>query len=89
LIPLPGAIDQDQKANAAILANAGGAWPFDERTLDAAELAGKLTDLFDHPAKLATAASAAATTGVADGAERLADLVESVAAQSERKGARP
>jgi UDP-N-acetylglucosamine--N-acetylmuramyl-(pentapeptide) pyrophosphoryl-undecaprenol N-acetylglucosamine transferase len=81
LIPLPGAIDQDQRANAAILADAGGGWAFDERKLDAAELASKMTDLFDHPEKLAAAARAAATTGVADGAARLADLVETVAAR--------
>jgi UDP-N-acetylglucosamine--N-acetylmuramyl-(pentapeptide) pyrophosphoryl-undecaprenol N-acetylglucosamine transferase len=85
LIPLPGSIDQDQRANAAILAEAGGGWVLNERTLDAAEMATIMTNLLDHPAKLTEAAAAAAKTGVADGAERLADLVEAVAAGS-RKG---
>jgi UDP-N-acetylglucosamine--N-acetylmuramyl-(pentapeptide) pyrophosphoryl-undecaprenol N-acetylglucosamine transferase len=81
LVPLPGAIDQDQRANAEILAVAGGGWAVNERTLDAAELAAMMTDLFDHPDKLRAAAAAAASTGVADGAERLADLIEAVAAK--------
>ncbi len=86
LIPLPGSIDQDQRANAAILADAGGGWALDERTLDAPEMATVMTDLFDHPEKLATAAAGAARTGVADCAERLADLIEEVAA-ARAKGA--
>ena len=84
LIPLPGAIDQDQLANAALLTAAGGGWAFDERTLDAAELAGIMTDLFDNPERLADAAAAAAATGVADGAERLADLIEQVVNEQSR-----
>ena len=80
LIPLPGSIDQDQRANAAILADAGGGWALDERTLDAPEMAAIMTYLLDRPEKLAKAAVAAAATGVADGSERLADLIEEVAA---------
>ncbi len=84
LVPLPGAIDQDQRANAETLGAAGGAWVYEEKTLGVRQLAEAMTDLFDHPDKLAFAAKAASGTASADGAERLADLIESVA----RNGAR-
>src|SRR5690606_18866482 len=38
LIPLPGAIDQDQRANAGTLVAAGGGWMIEERGLDARRL---------------------------------------------------
>lgn len=84
LVPLPGAIDQDQKLNAETLAAAGGAWMYEERSLGPRQLAERLTELFDNPDKLADAAAAARTIAISDGAERLADLVEQVA----RKGAK-
>ncbi len=87
LVPLPGAIDQDQRANAETLAVVGGGWVYEEKTLGARQLAATMTDLFDHPEKLAQAAKAAAGTAPADGAERLADLIESVARNGERKSA--
>lgn len=76
LIPLPGAIDQDQAANARILDDAGGGWMVDERTLTPALLAERLTGLLDDPDGLRDAAAAARSTGGADGAEKLADLIE-------------
>jgi UDP-N-acetylglucosamine--N-acetylmuramyl-(pentapeptide) pyrophosphoryl-undecaprenol N-acetylglucosamine transferase len=85
LVPLPGAIDQDQRANAETLGAVGGAWVYEEKTLGVRQLAAEMTDLFDHPEKLAGAAAAASGTAVADGAERLADLIESVARNGARK----
>lgn len=79
LIPLPGAIDQDQAANADILARAGGGFVFEEKALSAAKLAAELTALFRAPERLAAAAAAARSTAGPDGAERLADLIEELA----------
>ncbi len=80
LVPLPGALDQDQAANACILADAGGAFVMrqpDEFTPEA--LAARLASLLDAPARLAEMAAAARATGIADAASRLADLVLAVA----------
>lgn len=79
LMPLPGAIDQDQRANAETLVSVGGAVVFDEKTLGVRELAGELTGLLEKPERLAAMAQAAATTGRADGADLLADLIEEIA----------
>lgn len=79
LMPLPGAIDQDQRANAETLAAVGGAFVFDEKTLGVRELAGELTRLLEDPERLVAAAKAAAGTGRADAADRLADLIEEIA----------
>jgi UDP-N-acetylglucosamine--N-acetylmuramyl-(pentapeptide) pyrophosphoryl-undecaprenol N-acetylglucosamine transferase len=75
LVPLPGALDQDQAANAAILAKIGAATviPQTEFTPDrvAKEIAARFADLDG----LTRAAEAAKSAGIADAAERLADLV--------------
>jgi UDP-N-acetylglucosamine--N-acetylmuramyl-(pentapeptide) pyrophosphoryl-undecaprenol N-acetylglucosamine transferase len=39
LVPLPGAIDQDQAANAKVLEKAGGAWPIRQADLHPQRLA--------------------------------------------------
>lgn len=79
LIPLPGAIDQDQRANAETLASVGGALVFEEKTLGVRQLASELTSVLEDPERLAHMAAAAGSTGSADGAVRLADLIEEVA----------
>jgi len=79
LIPLPGAIDQDQRANAETLASAGGAWVYEEKTLGVRQLAADITDILSNPERLEAAAAGAGSTGRADGADRLADLIEEVA----------
>jgi UDP-N-acetylglucosamine--N-acetylmuramyl-(pentapeptide) pyrophosphoryl-undecaprenol N-acetylglucosamine transferase len=75
LVPLPGAIDQDQFANAGVLAQADGAIriPQDEFTPD--RLAAELSSLAAEPSRLAAMAAAARGVGRLDAAERLADLV--------------
>ena len=81
LVPLPHALDQDQKANAAVLADAGGGWLIEQAELTPARLAGEIAPLIADPPRLAAAAAAAATTvGRPDAVDRLADLVEEVAA---------
>lgn len=76
LVPLPGAIDGHQAANARAL---GGAVVIAQPDFTAATLAAHLGALRDNPAPLANAARAAAATARLDAAVRLADLVESLA----------
>jgi UDP-N-acetylglucosamine--N-acetylmuramyl-(pentapeptide) pyrophosphoryl-undecaprenol N-acetylglucosamine transferase len=81
LVPYPHALDQDQAANAAALAAAGGAWVMPQGQLTPERLAEKLVQLLQSPDELARAAAAAKTMGRPDAVERLADLVEEVAAR--------
>uniref|UniRef100_UPI003F707197 glycosyltransferase n=1 Tax=Devosia sp. TaxID=1871048 RepID=UPI003F707197 len=67
--------------NAAVIAKAGGAWSFPQAELTPERLAAELTALLADPARLSAAASAARTVGRPDAVERLADLVEAVAAR--------
>jgi UDP-N-acetylglucosamine--N-acetylmuramyl-(pentapeptide) pyrophosphoryl-undecaprenol N-acetylglucosamine transferase len=79
LVPLPGALDQDQLANANVLAKAGGAIVLRQDDFTPQRLADEITRLSANPAKLSAMASAAKSAGVADAADRLADLVLRVA----------
>ena len=80
LVPLPGAIDDHQSANARALADAGGAWVMAQAGLTPPVLAEKLNQVLADPAGLARAAARAAECGRPDAAERLADAVERLAA---------
>jgi len=79
LVPLPGSLDQDQKANALVMEKAGGAWVADQATLSPQSLATQLHELLNAPDRLARAADAARSAGIANAVERLADLVERTA----------
>ncbi len=79
MVPLPGALDQDQKANAMVLANAGGAWMVEQKDMNPERLAADLAGLINEPSRLTTAAAAARATGRPDAVERLADVAERVA----------
>ena len=76
LVPLPGAIDDHQTANARALAQAGGAFVMPQPTFTPDALAGRIAALAASPATLEAAAHAAATCGIADAVSRLANLVE-------------
>lgn len=78
LVPLPHSLDQDQSANAEVLAQAGGAWPVDQRDLTAQRMAEELAGLLSAPDRLNHAATAARSQGQPTAAENLADLVERV-----------
>ena len=80
LVPLPGAIDDHQSANARALADTGGAWVMPQVNLTASGLATRLEHLLADPAGLAIAAARAAACGRPDAALRLADAVERLAA---------
>jgi UDP-N-acetylglucosamine--N-acetylmuramyl-(pentapeptide) pyrophosphoryl-undecaprenol N-acetylglucosamine transferase len=76
LVPLPGAIDDHQTANARALAAARGAWLMPQPEFTAAALADRLSRVLAAPAELAEAAVGARSQARADAASRLADLVE-------------
>jgi UDP-N-acetylglucosamine--N-acetylmuramyl-(pentapeptide) pyrophosphoryl-undecaprenol N-acetylglucosamine transferase len=80
MVPLPHALDQDQKANATVLAEAGGGWLIDQAALTPARLAGEIVRYMKEPERLTVAATAAKGQGRPDAVDRLADLVEQVAA---------
>jgi UDP-N-acetylglucosamine--N-acetylmuramyl-(pentapeptide) pyrophosphoryl-undecaprenol N-acetylglucosamine transferase len=84
LIPLPGALDDDQGANARMMQAAGGGWLVPQAGLTPEKLARELKQLIAAPEGLAKAAEAARSIGRADAAERLADLVERTASSAKR-----
>ena len=79
LVPLPGSIDQDQFANAGVLAQANGALRVPQADFTPARLAAEISALAAEPERLAAMAAGARTVGRLDAAERLADLVMKVA----------
>jgi len=85
LVPFPHALDQDQAANAEILAASGAAEIVPQSAFTPEGLADRLRKALADPAPLAAAAAAAKAVGAPDAAERLADLVLEVAKNS-RKG---
>ena len=79
LVPLPGAIDQDQFANAGVLEKAGGAIRIPQNEFTPDRLASEISTLAADPARLTTMATSARSVGRLDAAERLADLAVKVA----------
>ena len=75
LVPLPGALDQDQAANAGFLEQVGGAIRIMQSDFSPRRLATELSGLLAQPAHLTTMAANAKSAGIPDAAERLASLV--------------
>ena len=75
LVPLPGALDQDQAANAQSLADIGAAIIVPQGELTPERLASEIRSRIEEPARLTAAAKAAKSAGLSDAAERLAALV--------------
>jgi UDP-N-acetylglucosamine--N-acetylmuramyl-(pentapeptide) pyrophosphoryl-undecaprenol N-acetylglucosamine transferase len=75
LVPLPGALDQDQAANAQSLADIGAATVVPQDAFTPERLAGELLAYLKNPQGLTRAAAAAKSAGVTDAAERLAQVV--------------
>lgn len=75
LVPLPGALDDDQGANASQLAASGGATMIRQAELTPKKLAKLLSNAMKDPESLAIQAENAKKAGVPDAATRLADLV--------------
>lgn len=75
LVPLPGSLDQDQAANAAVLAKAGGAMMMLQSDFSPRRLAAELSVLLAVPSRLTAMAANAKSAGIPDAADRLARLV--------------
>jgi UDP-N-acetylglucosamine--N-acetylmuramyl-(pentapeptide) pyrophosphoryl-undecaprenol N-acetylglucosamine transferase len=78
-VPLPGAIDQDQFANAGVLSQADGAVRIVQNEFTPDRLASEISAFAAEPARLTATAGNARKVGRLDAAERLADLVAKVA----------
>ncbi|HEY7459176.1 MAG TPA: undecaprenyldiphospho-muramoylpentapeptide beta-N-acetylglucosaminyltransferase [Xanthobacteraceae bacterium] len=89
LVPLPHALDQDQLANAAALAAAGGALLIRQSDFTAERLGRELETLLADPSKLSAMAAAARKVGRVDAAERLADEVMRVAGLAQMREKTP
>jgi UDP-N-acetylglucosamine--N-acetylmuramyl-(pentapeptide) pyrophosphoryl-undecaprenol N-acetylglucosamine transferase len=83
LVPLPGAIDDHQTANAKALCDAGGAWVMPQPGFTAIALAERLAELLTDPAALAQAATYARGVARVGAAAALANVVEQVAGEAE------
>lgn len=81
LVPFPFALDQDQAANAAHLKETGAAEVIRQDDFTPQWLAQALQAALDGPEGLTQRAQAAKSAGIPDAAQRLADLVEAVAAR--------
>ena len=79
LVPLPGAIDQDQFANAGVLSQVNGGLRIVQSEFTPDRLASEISALAAEPARLAAMAASARAVGRLDAAERLADVVTKVA----------
>jgi UDP-N-acetylglucosamine--N-acetylmuramyl-(pentapeptide) pyrophosphoryl-undecaprenol N-acetylglucosamine transferase len=75
-VPYPGHQDMQQKHNADVVADKGGAWVMLQPDFTADALATRLGELMRDPALLDKAAAAAKACGQPDAAARLADVVE-------------
>jgi UDP-N-acetylglucosamine--N-acetylmuramyl-(pentapeptide) pyrophosphoryl-undecaprenol N-acetylglucosamine transferase len=80
LVPLPGAIDDHQRANAKALFDAGGAWVMPQPDFTVVALADRLASLLADPGALVQAAIHARRVARPAAAAALAHVVEQVAA---------
>ncbi len=76
LVPLPHALDNDQLYNATRLAESGGGWCIEQKSLDADRMRGEIGALLTSPDRLEAAAIAAKKQGRPDAVQRLADIVD-------------
>jgi UDP-N-acetylglucosamine--N-acetylmuramyl-(pentapeptide) pyrophosphoryl-undecaprenol N-acetylglucosamine transferase len=84
LVPLPGAIDDHQSANARALAEARGASVMAQREFSPDALCERLAALLGSPDMLNHAALATRKVARADATARLADVVEDLMRQEAR-----
>ncbi|GGK45344.1 undecaprenyldiphospho-muramoylpentapeptide beta-N-acetylglucosaminyltransferase [Salinarimonas ramus] len=75
LVPLPGALDQDQAANARTLHDVGAALMLPQTDFTPERLCAELVARFENPERLTEAALKAKAAGAVDAAERLAAAI--------------
>lgn len=85
LVPLPGAIDQDQAANAKTLGDIGAAVVLPQPDFTPERLAAELRAFMGEPDRLTRAAAAAHSASITDAAERLARAVLQLASNKNGK----
>lgn len=85
LVPFPGAADQHQRENARVLEQAGGARVIEQAELTPVRLAREVVDLLNAPERLALMERGARSLARPGAAERIADLVEELAAGAGRR----
>jgi UDP-N-acetylglucosamine--N-acetylmuramyl-(pentapeptide) pyrophosphoryl-undecaprenol N-acetylglucosamine transferase len=78
LVPLPGALDDNQTPNADILARADAGWRVAQADLTPDSLAQMLVNIFAEPGDLVRRAACAHAIALPQAAEKLADVVESL-----------
>lgn len=86
LVPLPGALDQDQAANARSLEEIGAATTIPQDAFTPDRLAEELKARLEDPSRLTRAAAAAKSAGTTDAAERLAEAVLALGRAPQPKG---
>lgn len=79
LVPYPFALDHDQAANAAALAETGAARVVPQAELTAEALAAFIRDAMNNPESMAAMATSARAAGKPDAARLLAKMVEAIA----------
>jgi len=84
LVPLPHALDQDQAANAKQFAATGAAIVVAQSAFSPQWLATALVEAQGDVDSLARRGAAAKRAGIADAAERLADLVQSLTSDKDK-----
>jgi UDP-N-acetylglucosamine--N-acetylmuramyl-(pentapeptide) pyrophosphoryl-undecaprenol N-acetylglucosamine transferase len=87
LVPLPGALDDNQTPNADILARANAGWRVAQADLSPDSLTQTLIRIFGDSLALARRAAAAHALATPHAAEKLADVVENLARASEKEAA--
>lgn len=87
LVPLPGALDDNQTPNAEILSKADAGWCIPQKNLTPDVLAQMLIRIFSDPTELARRAWRAHTLATPNAAAKLADIVEGLANRFDRKEA--
>jgi UDP-N-acetylglucosamine--N-acetylmuramyl-(pentapeptide) pyrophosphoryl-undecaprenol N-acetylglucosamine transferase len=85
LVPLPGAIDGDQRNNALFVEAAGGGWIAEQATLSPHSLGTRLATLVGDPTGLRQAAAAAKSLGQPAAVEKLAEIAEKLALRGKSK----
>jgi len=88
LVPLPGALDQDQAANARTLGDRGAAIVLPQTDFTPERLAQEITTFLREPDRLTRAAAAAHSASITNAAERLAQAVLQLAS-SDKKDKNP
>jgi UDP-N-acetylglucosamine--N-acetylmuramyl-(pentapeptide) pyrophosphoryl-undecaprenol N-acetylglucosamine transferase len=79
LVPFRLAVDDHQRANAKVVADAGAAWLMGEDEIDPQGLASLLAEVLDEPGQLAEMAARARALGRPNAAGALADALASLA----------